>query len=175
MWHASSIEKKVYKSSLSTITSEDRYLDYVLIVKGTDNPAKVGLYVDSEAVNEKEFTYSIYNDPECSQYIGRISSICTLSEQTKLENIKIYPNEDKTTFERTIYVRRDLSPYKSSAGEGDQYVYQIIIRIEAGDEGRGKLTYNIYGSEDIRYYSGSEITDYEYLEGGQVIPIRDFR
>ena len=175
MWHASSIEKKVYKSNLSTITAEDRYLDYVLIVPTTDNPAKVGLYVDTEAVNEKEFTYSIYNDPECTQSIGRISSICTLSEQTKLENIKIYPNDDKTSYERTIYVKRDQSPYKSSASDGDPYVYQIIIRIEAGEEGKGKLTYMIYGNEDIRYYSGKEIDDYEYLEGGQVIPIRDFR
>jgi hypothetical protein len=173
MWHASSIEEKVCKQSLSAITCDVQYLDYVLIVPMTDHPAKVGLFVDTEAENEYEFSYSVYKDPECTQYLGRISSLCTLSSQSPLENIKIYPNEDKKSFDLAVYVRRDQSPYSDS--NTDQDVIKIKIRIDLDDDGIATLKYAIYMAADMRYYSGDEIYDYDYLNGGQVIPLADFR
>lgn len=173
MWHASSIEEKVCKQSLSAITCDVQYLDYVLIVPMTDHPAKVGLFVDTEAENEYEFSYSVYKDPECTQYLGRISSLCTLSSQSPLENIKIYPNEDKKSFDLAVYVRRDQSPYSDS--NTDQDVIKIKIRIDLDDDGIATLKYAIYMTADMRYYSGDEIYDYDYLNGGQVIPLADFR
>lgn len=173
MWHASSIEQKVYKSSLGKMTSEDRYLDYVLILPLTDTPAKVGLYADTEANKEKEFSYSIYNDKDCSQYLGRISSACALTEQTELENIKIYPNDDKTAYERTLYLKRDMSPY---AGSGEnQIVYQLMIKIDNGEDGKGTLRYSVYGADDLRCYFSKEIINYDYTMGLKVISLTDFR
>ena len=177
MWHASSIKEEVCKQSLSEITCDVGYLDYVLIVATTDRPASVGLYVDSEN-SERDFSFSVYKDSGCSDYIGRISSICTLSEQSSLDNILIYPNSGKTAYERTLYLKRDMSPFDSEnaglAGD-DQNVYKLSIKITENDEGTGTLTYTVYGAEDIRYYCGGTVGDFDYLAGGPVIPVTDLR
>ena len=71
-----------------------------------------------------------------------------------------------------------MSPYSIDGGDNalaDQDVYQLIIRIEPEDGNRGVLKYAVYGVNDIRYYGGGEITDYNYFAGGQVIPVMDFR
>lgn len=173
MWHASAVKGKVVKQSLAEITQDIRILDYVAILPLIDRPVNVGLYVDTAANNEKDFSYSIYEDQACTEYIGRISSACELSEQTLLDNIPVYPNGDKSAYERTIYVRRDMSPYNPESAE--QYVYRIVIRITPVRAEKGTLKYMIYGADDIRNYGGDEIKDYDYQSGGKVIPIKDFR
>ena len=57
----------------------------------------------------------------------------------------------------------------------DQDVIKIKIRIDLDDDGIATLKYAIYMTADMRYYSGDEIYDYDYLNGGQVIPLADFR
>ncbi len=177
MWHASAVKKKVCKQDLSEITEHIRYLKYVCVLPMTDAPAKVGLCANSDS-NLKNFSYSVYKDEDCSEFIGRISSNCTLKDQASLEDIAIYLNGDKTAYEKTIYVRRDMSPFKFANAElagADQTVYKLRIKITPGEENKGTLTYSIYGSKDIRYYDSNTITDYDYRSGGQVILITDYR
>ena len=174
MWHASSIQGQVVKQD---ITYNIQVLDYVSIVALTDHPLNVGLYVNNTD-NDRDFSYSVYKDAACSEYIGRISSCCTLSEQLSLDNIAVYPNNNKTAYERTIYIRRDVSPFdpESDESEGpDQDVFQIVIRIEPFGSEKGTLKYAIYDAKDKRYYGGQTIEDYDYQAGGSVIPISDFR
>ena len=57
----------------------------------------------------------------------------------------------------------------------DQIVYKLKIKITPGEEHKGTLVYTVYGAQDIRYYSGKTIEDYDYRQGGQVIAISDFR
>jgi len=177
MWHASSIKGLVINQCLEDITIDTRYLDYVAVLPLTDLPAKAGLCVDSES-SDKDFSYSFYNDPECENCIGRISSSCVLSEQSFLDDFPVYPNNDESAYENKLYFTRDMSPYSIDGGDNalaDQEVYQLIIRIEPEDGTRGVLKYAVYGVDDIRYYGGGEITDYDYFSGGQVIPVMDFR
>ena len=177
MWHASAVKKKVCKQDLSEITENVRYLKYVCVLPMTDAPAKVGLCANTDS-NLKDFSYSVYKDEDCSEFIGRISSNCTLKDQASLEDIAIYLNGDKTAYEKTIYVRRDMSPFKFANAElagADQTVYKLRIKITPGEENKGTLTYSIYGSKDIRYYDSNTITDYDYRSGGQVILITDYR
>ena len=95
-----------------------------------------------------------------------------------MENLSIYFNSDKSAYEKTLYVKRDVSPYKASSTEmsgTDQIVYKLKIKITPGEEHKGTLVYTVYGAQDIRYYSGKTIEDYDYRQGGQVIAISDFR
>ncbi len=172
MWHASSIQDGVVKQSLEEITYNISFLDYTCIVAMTNKPANVGVYVDSIAPADTDFSYSIYRDYECTEYIGRLSNICSMSEQDNLSNIPIYPNKDRSAYERTIYARRDVMPYADSS---DQEVYQIIIRIEPTEDGKGTLTYSVYGADDIRFYYGHEIINYKYMDGYKAIELKDFR
>ena len=176
MWHASSIKEKVCKQSLAEITCDIGYLDYVLILATTDEPVNVGLYVDSDN-SEKDFSYSVYKDSGCKDCIGRISSICTLSEQSSLESIPVYPNSDKSAYERTIYVKSDMLPFSEENGDlagAEQMVYKILIRIDDDEDGNSTLTYAVYGAEDIRYYYGNSVEDYDYETDGAVTPVTDF-
>ncbi|MCR5328329.1 MAG: hypothetical protein K6E12_05740 [Saccharofermentans sp.] len=172
MWHASSVKGYVCKQSLEEITCDVAYLDYCSILPMTDHPARVGLYVTDEAY-EKDFSYSIYSDPSCTEYLGRISSVCDLSDQSYLENILIYPNDAHDSYDRTIYVKRDISPYTGDSGGSE--VYQIIINVTPDDDEYGTITYSVYGAADVRYYCSAQITGYNYLEGSKVIPITDYR
>lgn len=177
MWHSSSVKKKVCKQSLSEITSDVKYLKFACVIPLTDVPATVGLCVDLDGT-EKDFSYSVYKDEKCKDKIGRIASSCVLKDQSKLDSILIYPNSDKSAYEKTLYVRRDMSPYQTATtnlAEADQTVYKLIIRIEPGEGHKGVLKYSIYGAKDIRYYAGKTIDDYDYRSGGQVISITDFR
>ena len=177
MWHASAVKKKVCKQDLSEITEHIRYLKYVCVLPMTDAPAKVGLCIGT-GENDRDFSYSVYKDEACSNKLGRISSSCTLKEQSSLENLSIYFNSDKSAYEKTLYVKRDISPYKASSTElsgTDQIVYKLKIKITPGEENKGTLVYTVYGAEDIRYYSGKTIEDYDFRQGGQVIEISDFR
>jgi len=177
MWHASAVKKKVCKQDLSEITEEIRYLKYVCVLPMTDAPARVGLCTDTES-KLRDFSYSVYKDEDCSDFLGRITSNCTLKDQASLDDIAIYFNSDKTAYEKTLYVRRDMSPFKFANAElagADQTVYKLKIKITPGEENKGVLTYTIYGAKDIRYYSGKTIDDYDYRLGGQVIAITDFR
>lgn len=177
MWHASAVKGKVCKQALSEITEEVKYLKLACVVPMTDAPAKVGLCADT-ASNFRDFSYSIYKDEDCSDFIGRIASNCTLKDQASLEDIAIYLNGDKTAYEKTVYVRRDMSPFKFANAElagADQTVYKLKIKITPGEENKGTLTYTIYGSKDIRYYDSKTIDDYDYRSGGQVILISDYR
>ena len=174
MWHSSSVKKKVCKQSMSEITEEVKFLKFACVVPLTDVPAKAGLCVDGEGI-EKDFSYSIYSDANCKNKIGRIASSCVLKDQSNLDNILIYPNSDKSAFEKTLYVRRDLAPYQTATSnltEADQTVYKLVIRIEPGEDHKGVLKYSIYGAKDTKYYAGKTIDDYDY---GQVISIKDFR
>ena len=173
MWHASSIRGEVVKQSLSEITAFIQYLDYACIVATTDQPARVGFYVDTLGSPEKDFSYSIYRDPECSRYLGRISNVCTLYEQSYLDNIAIFPNDDKKTYDLKVYVRRDMVPY--TEGGCDSQVYQVIIHIDVTGNGKGTLSYSVYGADDIRYYSSRQIDNYYYVTGYRVIEITDYR
>ena len=173
MWHASSIRGEVVKQSLSEITAFIQYLDYACIVATTDQPARVGFYVDTLGSPEKDFSYSIYRDPECSRYLGRISNVCTLYEQSYLDNIAIFPNDDKKTYDLKVYVRRDMVPY--TEGGCDSQVYQVIIHIDVTGNGKGTLSYSVYGADDIRYYSSRQIDNYNYVTGYRVIEITDYR
>ena len=177
MWHASSIKGYVCKQSLEEITLETQYLDYVAILPLTDRPARAGLYVDSGNA-EKDFSYSFYRDPECEYCIGRLSSSCALSEQSYLDDFPLYPNVDNTSYEHVLYFKRDMSPFNLEGGEStvaDGNVYQLIMKIEPDDDTKGTLKYTVFGVGDIRYYGGGEIRDYDYMSGGQVIPITDYR
>ena len=177
MWHSSSVKKKVCKQSMSEITEEVKFLKFACVVPLTDVPAKAGLCVDGEGI-EKDFSYSIYSDANCKNKIGRIASSCVLKDQSNLDNILIYPNSDKSAFEKTLYVRRDLAPYQTATSnltEADQTVYKLVIRIEPGEDHKGVLKYSIYGAKDTKYYAGKTIDDYDYRSGGQVISIKDFR
>ena len=177
MWHASSVKKKVYKQDLSDITNNIMYLDYCCVLPMTDNPAKVGLCADTEGM-EKDFSYSVYKDSKCKTKLGRIASSCTLKEQSSLENIKIWPSSDKSVYEKTLYIKRDMSPYKTSVSEvagSGQTVYKIVIKITPGEKNKGTLKYTIYGAKDSRYYTGKTIEDYDYRSGGCVISIPDLR
>ncbi len=177
MWHSSSVKKKVCKQSMSEITEEVKFLKFACVVPLTDVPAKAGLCVDGEG-SEKDFSYSIYSDANCKNKIGRIASSCVLKDQSNLNNILIYPNSDKSAFEKTLYVRRDLAPYQTATSnltEADQTVYKLVIRIEPGEDHKGVLKYSIYGAKDTKYYAGKTIDDYDYRSGGQVISIKDFR
>ena len=175
--HASAVKGKVCKQALSEITEEVKYLKLACVVPMTDAPAKVGLCASTEN-NMRDFSYSVYKDEDCSDFIGRITSNCTLKDQASLEDIAIYFNGDKTAYEKTVYVRRDMSPFKFSNAElagADQTVYKLKIKITPGEENKGTLTYMIYGSKDIRYYDSKTIDDYDYRSGGQVILISDYR
>ena len=173
MWHASSIQGAVVKQPLEEITYNISFLDYVCIVPTTTKPAKVGLYVDRNVPAERDFSYSIYRDAQCSEFIGRISNVCSLSEQDGLSDISIYMNNDGTAYERTLYAVRDISPYAKDGG--DMAVYQIIIRIERGENGKGTLKYSIYGADDLKFYYSKEIINYDYRSGYRVIELKDFR
>ena len=173
IWHASSIQGKVCKQSLEEITVNVAYLDYCSIVAMTDRPARVSLCVGDDE-REKDFSYSVYSDYACTDYLGKISSICDLSGQYSLENILIYPNDAHDSYDRIIYLKRDvLSPYTDDVEETE--VYQLIVSIKPDDDESGTLTYSVYGASDVRYYCNGEISDYNYLEGGIAIPITDYR
>lgn len=177
MWHCSSVKKKVCKQSMSEVTEDVRYLKFACVIPLTDIPAKVGFSVDLDGL-EKDFSYSVYKEEECKNKIGRISSKYTLKDQSKLDDILVFPNNDKTAYEKTIYIKRDMSPYEIAAtnlAEADQAVYKLIIKIEPGEKHKGVLKYSIYGAKDSRYYAGKTIEDYDYRSGGQVISIKDFR
>ena len=177
MWHASAVKGKVCKQQLSEITEEVKYLKIACVVPMTDAPAKVGLCADNGS-KLREFSYSLYKDEDCREYLGRISSNCTLKEQASLEDIAIYLNGDKTAYEKTIYVRRDMSPFKFANAElagADQTVYMLKIKIIPEDNKIGTLKYSIYGAKDIRYYDSQTIYDYNYRAGGLFILISDYR
>ena len=177
MWHSSSVKKKACKQSMSEITEDVKFLKFACVIPLTDVPAKVGFCVDSDGI-EKDFSYSVYGDANCKNKIGRIASSCVLKDQSNLDSILIYPNSDKSAFEKTLYVRRDLAPYQTAASnlsEADQTVYMLVIRIEPGEGNKGVLKYSIYGAKDTRYYDGKTIDDYDYRSGGQVISITDYR
>ena len=177
MWHASSIKGLVINQKLEEITTDINYLDYVSVLPLTDHPAKAGLCIDAESSN-KDFSYSFYKDPGCESFIGRISSSCALSEQTYLDDFPIYPDNYGNAYENNLYFTKDTSPFSIEGGDNalpDQIVYKMVIRIEPDDEVKGTLKYAVYGVDDIRYYGGGEIRDYDYISGGQVIPLTDFR
>ena len=177
IWHSSAVWKICMKQIMSEMTEDSNYLKLACVIPMTDAPAKVGLCVGTDE-NAKDFSYSIYKDEACSSKLGRIASSCTLKEQSSLENLSIYFNGDKTAYEKTLYVKRDISPYKASSTDlsgTDQVVYKLNIRIIPGEENKGTLIYTVYGAKDIRYYSGKTIEDYDYRLGGQVIEISDFR
>ena len=177
IWHASAVKKVVCKQAMSEMTEDVKYLKLACVVPMIDAPAKVGLCVEN-GDNDRDFSYSIYKDETCNNKIGRIASSCTLKEQASLESLSIYFNGDKSAYEKTIYVKRDVSPYKSSSTElsgTDQIVYKLKIKITPGEEKKETLVYTVYGAEDIRYYTGRTVEDYDYLHGGQVIAISDFR
>ena len=173
MWHASSIQGAVVKQSLEEITYNISFLDYACIVPTTTTPAKVGIHVGSNAPAEKDFSYSVYRDSDCSEFIGRISNVCTLSEQNGLSNISIFMNREGSAYERTLYAVRDISPYTKDGGDHD--VYQILIRIEPGENGKGTLKYSIYGADDLKFYYSKEIINYDYETGYRAIELKDFR
>ena len=177
IWHSSAVRKICMKQIMSELTEDSNYLKLACVIPMTDAPAKVGLCVGT-GENDRDFSYSVYKDEACSSKLGRIASSCTLKEQSSLENLSIYFNSDKSAYEKTLYVKRDISPYKASSTElsgTDQIVYKLKIKITPGEENKGTLVYTVYGAEDIRYYSGKTIEDYDYRQGGQVIEISDFR
>ena len=177
MWHASAVKKKVMKQNLSEITNEVCYLDYACVVALTDAPARIGLFADSEN-SSSDFSFSVYKDAVCKTKIGRLASSCTLKDETALDSIKVWPSDDKDVYERTLYLRRDMAPYKVKNAElagSDQTVFKLVIRIEKGPDKKGKLTYAIYGAKDMRYYGGKTINNYDYLTGSKVIPITDLK
>ncbi len=173
MWHASSIKGAVVKQSLEEITSFTQYLDYACVVALTDVPARVGLYVDSLGNPEKDFSYSIYDNPECTKRLGRISNVCDLNDGSYLNSMAIFPNDDKMSYDLTIYVRRDMVPY--TEGGTDPEVYQVIIHIDVTGHDKGTLTYSVYGADDIRFYCSRTIDNYNYMTGYRVIEITDYR
>ena len=143
----------------------------------TDHPAKAGLCIDAES-SDKDFSYSFYKDPDCESFIGRISSSCALSEQEYLDDFPVYPDNYGNAYENNLYFTKDTSPFSIEGSDNalpDQIVYKMVIRIEPDDEVKGTLKYAVYGVDDIRYYGGGEIRDYDYISGGQVIPLTDFR
>jgi len=177
IWHASAVWGICMKQIMAEMTEETKYLKLACVVPMTDAPAKVGLCADNGS-KLREFSYSLYKDENCRQYLGRISSNCTLKEQASLENIVIYPNGDKTAYEKTIYVRRDMSPFKIGNAElagADQTVYMLKIKITPDDNKVGTLKYSVYGAKDIRYYDSQTIYDYNYRSGGRFILISDYR
>ena len=177
IWHASAVWKIVMKQIMAEMTEDTKYLKLACVIPMTDAPAKVGLCVGA-GENDRDFSYSIYKDEACSTKLGRIASSCTLKDQESLEDLSIYFNGDKSAYEKTIYVKRDVSPYKASSTElsgTDQIVYKLKIKITPGEENKGTLVYTVYGARDIRYYSGKTIEDYDYRQGGQIIEISDFR
>ena len=173
MWHASSIKGEVVKQSLGEITSFIQYLDYVCILPTTPKPAKVGLYVDSSVPVEKDFSYSVYRDADCTEFIGRLTNVSSSNGQSSLGNVNIYPNQDESAFERTIYIRKEVTPYTTVTE--DQEVFQLIIRIEPNGDGKGTLKYSVYGASDIRFYFSKELINYDYYTGYKVIEITEFR
>ena len=177
MWHASSIKGLVINQKLEEITCDINYLDYVSVLPLTDSPAKAGLCVDS-ASSDKDFSYSFYKDPACENFIGRISSSCVLSEQSSLDDFPVYPDNYGTRYENKLYFTRDTSPFSIEGSDGsfaEQKVYQLVISIDPDGDNKGTLKYAVYGLDDIRYYGGGEIRDYDYMSGGRVIPVTDFR
>lgn len=177
MWHASAVKKKVMKQNLSEITNEVCYLDYACVVALTDVPARIGLFADSEN-SSSDFSFSVYKDAVCKTKIGRLASSCTLKDETALDSIKVWPSDDKDVYERTLYLRRDMAPYKVKNAElagSDQTVFKLVIRIEVGPDKKGKLTYAIYGAKDMRYYGGKTINDYDYRNGSKIIPITNLK
>ena len=177
MWHASSIKGLVINQTMEDITTDTQYLKYVSVLPLTDIPAKAGLCVD-DGSSEKNFSYSFFRDPECSDFIGRISSSCVLSEQSFLDEFAVYPNNEKNAYENKLYFTKDMSPFSIDSSDSifsDQTVYQLVIKIEPDDEMKGTLRYAVYGVDDIRFYGGGEIKGYDYRSGGQIIPLTDFR
>ena len=177
MWHASSIKGLVINQTMEDITTDTQYLKYVSVLPLTDIPAKAGLCVD-DGSSEKDFSYSFFRDPECSDFIGRISSSCVLSEQSFLDEFAVYPNNEKNAYENKLYFTKDMSPFSIDSSDSifsDQTVYQLVIKIEPDDEIKGTLRYAVYGVDDIRFYGGGEIKGYDYRSGGQIIPLTDFR
>lgn len=177
IWHASSLQGLVIKQKLEEITCDVGYLKYVSVLPLTKRPARTGLCVDTEN-SDAAFSYSFYSTPDCDQYIGRMSSSCELSEQAYLNDFPLYLNSSNGSFEQTLYFTRDMSPFSIDGGENaytGQKVYQMVIRIEPVDDKTGTLRYDVYGVDDIKYYGGGEIRNYNYVTGGRVIPVIDFR
>jgi len=177
MWHASSVKGLVINQTMEDITTDTQYLKYVSVLPLTDIPAKAGLCVDDES-NNKDFSYSFYKDQDCSDFMGRISSSCVLSEQSFLDEFAVYPNNDKSAFENKLYFTKDTSPFSIEDGDctfSGQKVYQLVIKIDPYDGTKGTLKYAVYGVDDIRYYGGGEIKNYDYTSVDKCIPLTDFR
>ncbi len=177
MWHASSVKGYCCKQSLDEITLDNQFLDYCTILPMTDRPARAGLYVDNGS-GSGDFSYSVYWDHSTDYLIGRISSGCTLPEQDYLDDFPIYPNYDHTAFERTLIIRKEVSPFDPESGSDvseEPMWFHLVIRIEPDDDTKGTLKYAVYGVDNIRCYGSGEIKDYDYRSGGQVIRIADFR
>lgn len=177
MWHASSIKGQVCRQCLGEITCENSYLKYVSIMPSTDRPARVGLFVDENDVSGA-FSYSVYTAPDFKECKGHITNGCSLSGQTYLSSIPVYPNDDKSSYERTLYLRRNVPPYKADSAYcsgADQIVYRLDIRITRDDEGKATLRYHICGASDVRNYISGQIDDFDLFAGGNTIPVTDFR
>ncbi len=177
MWHASSVRGYVCEQSLEEITMNNQFLDYCTIVPMTDRPARAGLCAESNG-ESSEFSYSVYWDLSCDYDIGRVTSGCELSGDEYLSNFPLYPNYDHTAYERTLIIRKENMPFISDGGDSpgdDENLFYMFIRIEPDDGEKGTLKYSIYGVDSIRYYGGGEIKDYDYLHGGQMISLTDYR
>ena len=165
------------KQIMAEMTEETKYLKLACVVPMTDAPAKVGISAMTGS-RERDFSYSIYKDENCRSCIGRITSNCTLKDQASLEDLAIYFNSEKTAYEKTVYVRRDMSPFKFANAElagADQTVYMLKIKIIPDDNNLGTLKYSIYGAKDIRCYASKTVYDYDYRSGGLFILISDYR
>lgn len=177
IWHASAVWKIAMKQIMAEMTEDTKYLKLACVIPMTDAPAKVGISAMTGS-RERDFSYSIYKDEDCSKSLGRIASNCTLKDQASLEDIAIYFNGDKTAYEKTLYVRRDISPFKFANADlsgADQTVYKLKIKITPGDNDLGTLEYSIYGAKDIRYYASKKVYDFDYRSGGLYILISDYR
>ena len=75
-----------------------------------------------------------------------------------------------------MILRYELPPQAEKLIElsGDERIY-YAVPIDLDDDGIATLKYAIYAAVDMRFYCGDEIYDYDYLNGGQVIPLSDFR
>ena len=177
MWHASAVKGKVCKQSLEEITYYSNNLKAVAILPLTETPARAGLYVN-EDYNCGNFTYSVYLYENSSFFAGRISNKMDLPESSNLNGLAIYPNDDNSAYERTIFLKREVSPYNSASvgySKTDQVLYRVLIRIVPEDNEKGTLYYAIYGAEDYRQYGSGEVQDYYYKNWGQGgIPIVNF-
>ena len=177
IWHASAVWGICMKQIMAEMTEETKYLKLACVVPMTDAPAKVGISAMTGS-RERDFSYSIYKDENCRSCIGRITSNCTLKDQASLEDLAIYFNSEKTAYEKTVYVRRDMSPFKFANAElagADQTVYMLKIKIIPDDNNLGTLKYSIYGAKDIRCYASKTVYDYDYRSGGLFILISDYR